>query len=118
MSVAVKTRRTLSVKFKKNTPTRILRDVRSRYAQYIDDADELVDYIETDQHASISESMTPGQKLRELRTVTGKTLQAVGDSIGVSAQRVHEYETGQRGISKDKAKKLGALFGYPADEFI
>ncbi len=118
MSEAVKTHRMLNVKFKRNTPARILRDVHARYAKYIDDDDVMIDYGKTDLHKEISASMAPGEKLRELRLATGMTLKAVGDKIGVTFQRVNEYESGRYGISKTIAKKLAALFGVSPALFI
>jgi DNA-binding XRE family transcriptional regulator len=108
----------LDLKFKKNTPVRVLREARARYAQYIDDSEELVEYGTTDLHKQISSGMTPGLKLRELRIVTGRTLQALADEIGVTAQRVHAYEAGTYGISKAIAKKLAAVFGVNVATFI
>ena len=118
MSEAVKTPRMLNVRFKRSTPARVLRDVHSRYAQFIDDSDVFVDYGKSEQHKRISSSMTPGEKLRELRIVTGMTLRAVGEKIGVTFQRVNEYEGGRCGISKSVAKKLGDLFNVSPAVFI
>jgi DNA-binding XRE family transcriptional regulator len=118
MSEAVKTPRMLNVKFKRSTPSRILRDIHSRYAKYIDDDDVMIDYGKTDLHKEISASMTPGEKLRELRLATGMTLKAVGEKIGVTFQRVNEYEAGRYGISKAVAKKLAELFGVSPAVFI
>jgi len=118
MSEAVKTPRMLNVKFRRNTPVRVLRDIHSRYAEYIDDDDVMVDYGKADLHKELSSSMTPGEKLRELRLATGMTLKAVGESIGVTYQRVNEYEGGRYGISKTIAKKLADVFGVSPAIFI
>jgi len=118
MSATVKTHRMLNLKFRQNTPARVLREVRSKYAQYIDDSEDLVEYGKTELHEQISSSMSPGQKLRELRIVTGRTLQSLADEIGVTAQRVHAYEAGTYGISKSVAKKLAAIFGVNVSVFI
>ena len=118
MSEVVKTPRMLNVKFKRTTPARILRDIRSRYEKYIDDDDVMIDYGKSDLHKEVSASMTPGDKIRELRLATGMTLKAVGESIGVTYQRVNEYEGGRYGISKAVAKKLGELFGVSPAVFI
>jgi DNA-binding XRE family transcriptional regulator len=118
MSAVVKTHHMLNLKFRRSTPARVLREVRNRYAQYIDDSEELVDYGKTELHEQISSSMSPGLKLRELRIVTGRTLQALADEIGVTPQRVHAYEAGTYGISKAIAKKLAAVFGVSVSTFI
>ena len=118
MSGVVKTHRILNLTFRKNTPARVLREVRTRYAQYIDESEDVVEYGNTELHKQISSSMPPGLKLRELRIVTGRTLQALADEIGVTAQRVHAYEAGTYGISKTVAKKLATIFGVNVSVFI
>lgn len=78
----------------------------------------MVEYGKTDLHKQIFSEMTPGMIIRELRIVTGRTLQALTDEIGVTAQRVHAYETGSYGLSKAIAKKLAAVFGVSVATFI
>jgi DNA-binding XRE family transcriptional regulator len=118
MSVIVKTPRMLNIKFKRGTPARVLRDVYSRYERFIDDSEVMADYGKSEQHRKISSGMTPGEKLRELRIVTGMTLQAIGEKIGVTYQRVNEYESCRREISKDIAKKLAEIFNVSPAVFI
>ena len=118
MSVVVKTPRMLDVRFKRGTPSRVLRDFYSRYARFIDDSEVMVDYGKSEQHKKIASRMSPGEKLRELRIVTGMTLQAVADKADVTFQRVNEYEGGRVGISKAVAKKLAAIFNVSPAVFI
>ena len=118
MQAVVKTPRMLNIRFKQRTPARILREVYSRYANFIDDSEVMVDYGKSEQHKRISSSMSPGEKLRELRIVTGMTLQTVGDKAGVTFQRINEYESGRVGISKAVAKKLSAIFNVSPAVFI
>jgi len=118
MSVPVKTPRMLNLKFKSNTPVRVLREVRTQYSQYIDDSEEILEYGKTETHEQVSSGMTPGEKLRELRIVTGRTLQVLADEIGVTPQRVNAYEAGRYGISKAIARKLAAVFGVSVSVFI
>jgi DNA-binding XRE family transcriptional regulator len=108
----------LNIKFKRSTPVKVLRDIYSRYTRYIDDSEVMVDYGKSEQHKKIASTMTPGEKLRELRIVTGMTLQGIGDNIGVTYQRINEYESGRRAISKDNAKKLAAIFNVSPAVFI
>ena len=117
MSEAVKTRR-ISIHFKPRTPARVISTIKKQFSNYVDDDDELVDYFKTDLHKEISASMTPGDKLRELRLATGMTLKAVGEKIEVTAYRVSDYEHGRREISKAIAKKLGEAFGVSPAVFI
>jgi DNA-binding XRE family transcriptional regulator len=109
----------LSFRFKRNTPARVLRDIRTRYGKYVaEDENELVEWKKTDLHKEISSRMTPGDRLRELRTVTGLTLQALGDKVEVSPQRIYEFETARRNISKGVAKRLAEVFGVGVAVFI
>ena len=117
MLEAVKTRR-ISIHFKPRTPARVISTIKKQFADYIDDDDELIDYFKTDLHKEISASMTPGDKLRELRKACGWTLAVVGEKIGVTPYRVSDYESGQRSISKTIAKKLAELFGVSPAVFI
>jgi DNA-binding XRE family transcriptional regulator len=108
----------LNIRFKQRTPTKVLREVYSRYAKFIDDSEVMINYGKSELHKRISSSMTPGEKLRELRIVTGMTLQAVGEKVGVTYQRINEYEGGRVGISKAIAKKLAAIFNVSPAVFI
>lgn len=122
MSAAVKTR-PIRISFKARTPRRVIREVVGKYRQYIvsppaGSEEELEKWFETDVAQRTKENMTGGKTLRHLREMCDFTLEEVGKKVGVSAQRVADWEADRRGISKDKAKKLGALFGYPADEFL
>src|SRR5690606_20981792 len=104
------------------TPARILKEVRTRYKNYIVEAkaddDEYVDFFETDFAKEMEAKMTPAIYLSDLRDVHGWTQAHLGDLIGVSAKRISDWENGRRAISKDYAKKLGKLFNFPADKFI
>ena len=108
----------LYVRFKSNTPARVINSIKKQYAAYIDDGDELVDYLKTDVHRETTATMTPEKNLRTLREMCGWTLAETGKKIGVSPYRVSDYETGQRAISKAVAKKLAKLFGVSPAVFI
>jgi DNA-binding XRE family transcriptional regulator len=122
MPVATKTPLT-SPRFIAGTPARILKDVRTRYKNYIvevnvDDDDEYEDFFETDFAKEMEARMTPGLYLSNLREVHSWTQSHLGGLIGVSAKRISDWENGRRAISKDYAKKLAKLFRFPADKFI
>jgi DNA-binding XRE family transcriptional regulator len=119
MSVVAKTPPMFNLKFKGNTPVRILRDVRTRYAKYLlKDENDLVEWKKTDLHKEISSRMSPGEQLLEFRTIRGLTQQALGAKIGATPQRIYEFETGRRGIPKTIAKKLAEIFGVAPSLFI
>ncbi len=120
MSVAVKMRPMLRVEFRKATPPRVLRDVYRRYSRYIvqGDENELVEWKKTDLHREIAAKITPADYLRNLRQAAGWSLRELGEKIGVTAQRIYDFENGHRGISKAIAKQLGELFNISPAMFI
>lgn len=118
MPVAVKTH-PINIRFKSRTPVRVIQSVKKQFSNYIiDDKDENVDWFETDLHKEIASTMTPAKTLRTLRKMTGWTLAETGKKIGVSPYRVSDYETGQRAISKEMAKKLAGIFNVNPGVFI
>ena len=118
MPVAVKTH-PINIRFKPRTPTRVIQSVKRQFSNYIiDDNDETVDWFETDLHQEIAGMMTPAKTLRTLREMCGWTLAETGKKVGVSPYRISDYETGQRAISKDMAKKLAEAFKTSPAEFI
>ena len=120
MSAVVKTRPTLKVEFRKATPQRILRDVYRRYSRYIiqGDGNELVEWKKTDLHKKVVTDLEPGEYVRNLRQAAGWSMRELGEKIGVTAQRIYDYENGHRGISKEFAKLMGKLFNISAAVFI
>ena len=118
MPVAVKTH-PINIRFKSRTPIRVIQSVKKQFSNYIiDDNDETVDWFETDLHKEIAGTMTPAKTLRTLREMCGWTLAETGKKVGVSPYRISDYETGQRAISKDMAKKLAEVFKTSPAEFI
>jgi DNA-binding XRE family transcriptional regulator len=118
MSVAVKTH-PINIRFKSRTPLRVIHSVKKQFSNYIiNDNDETVDWFETDLHKEITKRSTPAKTLRTLREMTGWTLAETGKKIGVSPYRISDYESGQRQISKDVAKKLAELFKTSPAVFI
>ena len=120
MPVAVKMRPTLRIELKRTTPRKILHDMYRRYSRYIvnDDDDQLIEWKKTDLHKEIAKKLKPGDYLRHLRQAARWTLRELGEKIETSPQRVYDFETGQRAISKKAAKKFAELFKVNAGLFI
>jgi len=62
--------------------------------------------------------MTPDKVFAYCAKCAVGTLAETGKKIGVSLHRVSDYETGQRAISKDIAKKLAGVFNTTPARFI
>ena len=106
--------------FKRSTPRRVLTEIASRYSSYlaIEPEDELVDITTTDWYKEMEKKMKPSDYLRHLREAHGLTQKALGEAVGTNAAHISDYETGQRTISKEMAKKLARLFKISTDVFI
>lgn len=60
-----------------------------------------------------------GQRLRELRTLAGLTLDEVGKCVGASKQTIYKYETGIiTNIPLDKIEELAKLYGVSPAEIM
>jgi DNA-binding XRE family transcriptional regulator len=118
MSVVARTH-PISIRFKPRTPARVIHSIKRQFSNYIlEDDQEYLDWFETDLHKEIDARMTPEKSLRILREMCGWTLAETGKKIGVSPHRVSDYETGQRAMSKDIAKKLAEVFNTTPAQFI
>lgn len=129
MSVAVKmrhiessptvTRPGVILRFRSRTPARIIQRVEREYADYlIDGDDELVDISGTEWYKRMEKTMTPGKMLKTLREVKDLSQAKLGEMIGTPGSRVCDFETGQRAISKEAAKRLAAIFNVSPAVFI
>jgi DNA-binding XRE family transcriptional regulator len=109
----------INIRFKARTPARVIHTVKKQFSNYIlEDNDDYVDWFKTDLHKEISARMMPGKTLRTLREMCGWTLAETGKTIGVSPHRVSDFETGQREISKEIAKRLAVVFKVSPLKFI
>jgi DNA-binding transcriptional regulator YiaG len=117
MSEAVKTHR-INISFKSRTPARVLNSIRKQYAEYIDDDDELIDITTTDWYKKMKTEMTPGKTLKTLREMKNLTQAKLGGLVDIPTARISDFETGQRAISKEAAKKLAKVFGRSPAVFI
>jgi len=124
MSVAAKTRPTnLTFRIRpgisRRTIQRIKKEVVEKYSDILEeDNNDSVDWFESDLHKEISGGMKPGDYLKHLCEAHNLTLREVAERVGVNAQRVHDWQSGYRGISKGFAKKLGELFNISPAVFI
>ncbi|GEM_PF-421903 len=111
--------RPINLRFRQDTPGRILIEARKRFASYLMDEDPLVDWHTTELHGMIMASMKPGDWLCHLREANDLTQEELGLKLGkVSGSRISDWEGNRRAVSKAVAKKLAALFGVSPDRFI
>jgi DNA-binding transcriptional regulator YiaG len=97
--------------FKRSTPRRVLSEIVNRYSSYLtDDDDELIDISTTDWYKTMEREMKPADYLKHLREAHELTQKALGEKIGTNAAHISDYETGQRAISKEMAKRLAEVF--------
>jgi DNA-binding transcriptional regulator YiaG len=113
------TRRGVILRFRPKTPARIIKRIEREYAGYlICDDDEIVDISTTDWYKRMEKKMTPAKTLKTLREVKGLSLAKLGKMINMPGRRISDYETEQRAMSKEVAKKLAVLFNVPPAIFI
>lgn len=109
----------INLRFRRDTPGRILTEVRKRYASYLVDEDALEDWTTSDLNQKILNSMKPGDWLGHLREAHGLTQEELGRQLGkVSGSRVSDWEANRRAVSKAMAKKLSGMFNVSPDRFI
>ncbi|HAJ79791.1 MAG TPA: hypothetical protein DCO75_08460 [Fibrobacteres bacterium] len=56
--------------------------------------------------------MKPKDYFKNLREAHGLTQKQLGEKINSNAAHISDYETGQRSISKEVAKKFTAIFSF------
>jgi ribosome-binding protein aMBF1 (putative translation factor) len=118
MLAAAKTR-PISLMFKPRTPRRVIQRVRKQYSRYLIENDErLVEWKKTDLHQELKKEIIPGVFLRLLREGHAWSQAALAEKLAISFRRVSDFETGQREISKDIAKKLALIFNVSPARFI
>ncbi|MBN1130620.1 MAG: helix-turn-helix transcriptional regulator [Chitinispirillaceae bacterium] len=62
--------------------------------------------------------MAPARYLKTYREIMGYSQARLGGLVGVPASRISDYETKQRAISKEMAKKLAEVFKTSPASFI
>jgi len=84
-----------------------------------DENEQLTDPFKSDWYIKTKKSMTPGDYIKIYRENRSWTQDELGNKLGgISRQYISDLEKGRRGISKDIAKKLAALFEVPVQRFI
>lgn len=98
--------------FKRSTPRKILAEISKRYGPYLADEqdNELVDITKTGWYKNLDNEMKPQDYLKHLREAHALTQKSLGEKIGSNAAHISDWETGQRTISKNVAKKLAEVF--------
>ncbi len=91
-----------------------------KYTVELEEDDEgYVIATETDWYKDIKAHTTPGDGMRIYRENFGYTQTKLGELLGgLSRYRISDMEHDRRGISKEMAKKLSAIFDVPVDRFI
>jgi len=62
--------------------------------------------------------MTPARYLKTYREIAEYSPEKLEELVDVPASRISDYETGQRAISKEMAKKFAGLFKTSPAVFI
>lgn len=96
----------------------VLKKEYGRKLRISPEKDENVDYFATDFAKEIAKKASPADCVQIFRENLGLTQEALGKKVGVSKNYVSDWENGHRKVSKDKAKKLAALFHISADHFL
>lgn len=111
--------RPISMRFRRDTPARILLEIRKRYASYLDEPEVLEEWQGSELERKISSSLKPGDWLRHLREAHGLTQEELGHDLGgVSGSRISDWESHRRSVSKAMAKKLSNIFNVSPERFI
>lgn len=113
--------RPIELAFSPRTPQSVLRDLRRRYARWLEppSADEaLVDVFKTAEWKDFESRQTPGAWLAGLRQAHALTQRRLGSKLGVAAARVSDWEHDRRAISKRFAKILARMFKVPVERFL
>jgi len=84
----------------------------------INSNNDSIPIADTDWYKQMSDSMTPAKYLKTYREITGYSQARLGELIGIPAGRISDFETGQRAISKNIAKKLAEVFKTSPAVFI
>ncbi len=121
MQAAVKTRRT-EFRLAGDIPGWLVRELKRRYPSALtlggqDDA-PTVDVRETEWFKTLE--VLPGEALRTYRSNRGMTQEDLARLLGprVTKRHVSDMEAGRRGISKEMAKALAAVFRTSPARFL
>jgi DNA-binding XRE family transcriptional regulator len=116
--LAVARTRPISLWLRPGTPKRVLREIKSRYKGFmLGERSDAENYFETDIYKDSAKRLTPDVRIKELRGIHNMTQAELAKVLGVAVQKVSDFETGQREVSKKIAKKLEKVFKSPAGNF-
>ena len=122
MLVVVKKPRTKKprLRIEGEIPAWIITGLKRDYGKAVDvqEDEEYVNVRETDWWKDIEKSHTPGKSLHTYRMRDRLTMKQLGEKVGCLPQHIYEMEKGKRGISKEIAKKLAAVFKTSPARFI
>ncbi|MES9883436.1 MAG: helix-turn-helix transcriptional regulator [Sedimenticola sp.] len=103
-------------------PSEILEYLKDKFpgdVQVTDDDEESVNVFDSAWFLNINASTTPGEVVRSYRESNNLTQKQLGEKLGkFTRQNISDIERGSRGISKEVAIKLSALFGVSVERFI
>jgi DNA-binding XRE family transcriptional regulator len=121
MQVAVKARRT-EFRIEGDVPPWLLEELYRRYGRRVRivDDDRAVRIEDSEWFRAIRRETTPGDSLRLYRRNRGLSQVDLARRLGagVSKQHISDMENGRRGISKEMAKRLAAVFSTSVERFI
>lgn len=116
--MAIKTRH-ISIRFRRDTPARVLLEFRKRYASYLADKDTAEKWQGSELEKRISAGLKPGDWIRHLRRAHGLTQEELGNELGgVGGRRISDWEMHRRPLNKAMAKRLSGIFRVSPERFI
>lgn len=124
MLAVVKTSRTKREKFSIHgeIPKYLIDQLKSKYGKsfelFEDNDNELMDVNDTKWYQDYKKNKSPGRNLRGQRNLFNMTQGELGKKIGVSKQKICDFEKDRIVISKNIAIKLADLFDVSTDEFL
>jgi ribosome-binding protein aMBF1 (putative translation factor) len=114
--------RPIKMFFKPRTPRKIIREIQLKYHRFLADSpaekDENVNWFKTDLYRKIAKEITPAMLLKDLREAQELSQKQLGEILNIPGNRISDFETGHRAISKDIAKKLSKVLNVSASRFI
>ncbi|HJP19051.1 MAG TPA: helix-turn-helix transcriptional regulator [Nitrospinota bacterium] len=107
---------------KGQVPSDVIKFLRKKYGtnmEVLKEEKEFENIFNTKWYKDVKSSLTPGETIKIYRENFRLTQTELGKNLGrFTRQKISDMETGKRGISKEVAKKLSAIFNVPIDRFI
>jgi DNA-binding XRE family transcriptional regulator len=124
MLAVVKTPRTKRERFSfpGEIPKYLIDQLKSKYGKsfelFEDNDNELMDVNDTEWYQDYKKNKSPGRNLRGQLNLFNMTQGELGKKIGVSKQKICDFEKDRIVISKNIAIKLADLFDVSTDDFL